>query len=495
MSPIQSRQVRSSNYSSSCYSEGASNFLIVLKIHGGDIHLRHLDHISIGTCKLPTFRVYCRDLDSSAHDSNIQVFNLDGGATKSKDGARFQAQKAAGQLVEPADLLFFMTSPMESSRKASYAIDIGVDPNSTSLEDLSADQNGCKRIGAAYLYLDPKFSTQGIQRMQVMGTHSQAPIGHIQVEYLVVRNPSAYGVKVPRPKWLSMKEQFDAGHRGAGSGCRGDLPNGERITENTVASFNYAHKHGADICELDVMLTSDGIPIIYHDYVLAESIPGVKQIGQLTLRELRALKDSGIHDKNCKHTKDFGDNSQATNQIQDSSKPFPTLEEVLREVNPNCALNIELKFPQMLPNGKNEAIQYREINDYVDRILDCIFEHSNGRAIQLSTFSSDIAIMLRLKQSTYPVLFITTGDSSRFHDPATKTVLNAIHFAQAFDLAGTNPNAAHLDEFLVRYAKERGLLVYAWGKIESAQAIKELRKFGLNGVIYDKIDLIKPQDW
>lgn len=463
-----------------------NTFMVVLKVKGDAIQLWARDEMK-SICKTHSMRMLCQNLDSlqDGKGSEMKVFVLsDSGSSLEK--CQFKYQQPLGQILEPSDLALFLSAPMENTRKASYALTLGVTRHDTSMEDLSGED--FRKIGTAYLYLDPKFSSQGIQRMQIIGTHNSSPIGQLQVEYLIVTNPAAYGINVPNPKWLSRVAQLDAGHRGAGSGCRADLPGS--ITENTVASFNYAARHGADMCELDVMCTADGIPVVYHNYILDASKLGTRQIDELTLEELRDLKNISIHDKNCNHA----EKNSITVALQEHSKPFPTLEEVLSQVDHSCALNIELKWPQLLPNGKSEAAHYREVNDFVERIMNCIYEHSNGRAILLSTLNADIAIMLRLKQSQYPVLFLTTGDSSRFHDPATKTVQNAIHFAEAFDMAGINPNAAKLNEYLVRYAQDRGLLVYAWGEIRTAQAIKELKRTGLNGVIYDKIDLIKPHD-
>jgi len=485
MAPAQSHHIASIN-------ESYDTYMVVLKVSGSGIRLFD-QTLHNSMARGPTYRVLCHDLEAahsasgtrgsaSSTTSGMQVFSLD--RPEGKKTAGFQAQSIFGQEINITELIMFMSSkPVDSSRKASYALDIGISKHCTSMEDLSGED--CKRVGVAYIYLEPKFSTQGVQRMQIMDIKSRVPVGQMQVEYLIVTNPHGYGCKVARPPWLSQMVQLDAGHRGAGSGCRADL-NGCPLTENTVESFNFAARHGADMVELDVMCTADGVPIVYHNYNL-DSINMPAQIDELTLEEIRNLRHLTIHDKNCKHT-------QVDKIINRSSQPFPTLEEVLRDVDQSCALNIELKWAQTLASGKSEAIQYREINDNVDRIMDCIYKHSNGRPILLSTLNADIAIILRLKQTKYPVLFLTTGDSQRFKDPATKSVKSAIHLAQAFDMAGINPNADKLNESLVRYAQDRGLLVYAWGRIESAQTIKELKRFGLNGVIYDKIDLIKPQD-
>lgn len=463
-----------------------NTYLTIFKIRGDAIYLKHHDEKNRSLNNTHSFRIVCQEMDNRTTGSDVKVFVLNDSITPS-DKCIFQYQKSTGQALNNDDLLLFMAPPMSASSKASYSLNILATKHNSSMEDLS--ETSYVKIGSAYMYMDPKFSTQGVQRMSIIGTHSLAPIGHMQVEYLIIKNPAAYGAHVPRPSWLSRMAQLDAGHRGSGSGCRADLPG--PVAENTVASFNYAARHGADMCELDVMCTLDGVPVIYHNYMLGSNELGATQIDQLTLKELRSIKNPILHDKNCHHEPG---SDQERMRAERSSHPFPTLEEVLKEVDQTCALNIELKWPQLLPNGKSEATQYREINDFVDRVMSCIYEHSNGRAILLSTFNADIAIMLRMKQAQYPVLFLTTGDKERFNDPITKTIKNAIHFAQAFDMAGINPNVATLTEYLVRYAQDRGLLVYAWGKIESTQAIRELKRIGANGVIYDKIDLIKPQD-
>lgn len=527
--------------------EDFNNFLVILKVHSRNIYVRPQDD-KLSMNKLHSYRIYCHDLEdhtdqhyfTNGQSSKMRVFVL-ADSSKVTERSNFQYQQAMGEPIGPNDYTLIMSPVYDSDRKVSFAIDLGVSNHTASLEDLSEEE--CRKIGTAYMYLDPKFATQGIQRMQLIGAHSFAPIGHLQIEYLIVRNPVAYGVPLRKPSWLTALTYLDQGHRGAGSGCRADLP-GE-ITENTIASFNYAARHGADMCELDVMCTSDGVPVVYHDFKLEVENLGINQISQLTMEDLRNRKLASIHDKNCNHNH-LNSTSAPTTQIRSSSisssslssslsstsssllmgssleqlanngnggnnnlladeqfgvvrkkeynLTIPTLEEVLNKVDSKCALNIELKFPQLQANGITEAQQNREINDFVDRILQCIDLNENGRAIVLSTLNPDIAIMLRLKQSRYPVLFLTTGDSKRFMDPLTKSTKSAIHFAKAFDMAGINPNCAWLNEKLVRYAQERGLLVYAWGKIETPQAVKELRRYGLNGIIYDKIDLIKPHD-
>ncbi len=63
------------------------------------------------------------------------------------------------------------------------------------------------------------------------------------------------------------------GHRG----CRGEF------TENTFAAFDHALESGCDGFELDVRLTADGVPVIWHDarlrgrFVSRQSFAGLRE--------------------------------------------------------------------------------------------------------------------------------------------------------------------------------------------------------------------------
>ncbi|KAG1661427.1 putative glycerophosphocholine phosphodiesterase GPCPD1 2 [Nymphon striatum] len=67
-------------------------------------------------------------------------------------------------------------------------------------------------------------------------------------------------------EWSSNKTLM-IGHRGSGvsSGVRKCYP---PVEENTIASFQLAHKNGFDFVEFDVQLSKDMVPLIYHDYTI-----------------------------------------------------------------------------------------------------------------------------------------------------------------------------------------------------------------------------------
>lgn len=74
---------------------------------------------------------------------------------------------------------------------------------------------------------------------------------------------------------------FVAGHRGGQ----------ESAPENTLATFRLAIDHGVDVLETDVQLTSDGVPVLLHDWTLDRTTNGtgpIWEIDSVRLAELDA---------------------------------------------------------------------------------------------------------------------------------------------------------------------------------------------------------------
>jgi glycerophosphoryl diester phosphodiesterase len=115
------------------------------------------------------------------------------------------------------------------------------------------------------------------------------------------------------------------GHRGAS----------HEAPENTMAAFQAAVAAGADGVELDVHLTSDGIPVVIHDARVDGTTDGTGLVNDLSLAEIRRL-DAGSHSGAT-----AGSHSGATDAF--AGELVPTLEEVLASFGEQLLINIELK--------------------------------------------------------------------------------------------------------------------------------------------------------
>jgi glycerophosphoryl diester phosphodiesterase len=68
--------------------------------------------------------------------------------------------------------------------------------------------------------------------------------------------------------------------------------NSEAMPENTLSAIAGGFAVGADLVEIDVRLSRDGVPVIFHDETVDRTTNGHGQLSQLTLAELKAL-DAG----------------------------------------------------------------------------------------------------------------------------------------------------------------------------------------------------------
>ncbi len=106
------------------------------------------------------------------------------------------------------------------------------------------------------------------------------------------------------------------GHRGASAAA----------PENTLAAFDAAWRAGADVIELDLQLTADGIVVVIHDDTVDATTDGSGAVGLLTFAALRTL-DAGSW-----FSPAF------------AGQPIPRLDEVLRYATSRPGLGLLLEY-------------------------------------------------------------------------------------------------------------------------------------------------------
>lgn len=104
----------------------------------------------------------------------------------------------------------------------------------------------------------------------------------------------------------------------------------------------------------------------------------------------------------------------------------------------------------------------------------------------LSTFLS-----IRLKQTIYPVVFLTRGGREFYpmiKDLRMCMVEGAAFFAASAGLAGINSHATDiiLEPQLVGFVKDLNLLMFVWDGYLNPEQIGQLQEMKVNGVIYDE---------
>jgi glycerophosphoryl diester phosphodiesterase len=132
-----------------------------------------------------------------------------------------------------------------------------------------------------------------------------------------------------------------------------------------MAAFTEALRQGSDGIEMDLQLSSDGVPVIYHDRTLAKAGGGRKRVSQLTVRELRRLDIAG--------------------------ERIPTLDMVLRRYAGRTQLLLELK-------GREDEARRIEL---VRATVGAIENAGAGASVLLLSFDS---LMLDMAERIAPRL-------------------------------------------------------------------------------------------
>ncbi|RHZ57154.1 hypothetical protein Glove_393g44 [Diversispora epigaea] len=277
--------------------------------------------------------------------------------------------------------------------------------------------------------------------------------------------------------WSSLTKII--GHRGMGAN-----------SENTVMSFITAASLGAEYVEMDVQLTKDHIPVIYHDWMCSETGYGIP-INSITLEQFRKIRENNLNDADREIRRSKNEQTKDGIWKGTMQAPFATLEEAFKKLPPSIGFNVEIKYP-MVDEAQEHSLPpfFTELNIFVDTILNCVFCHAGERDIIFSSFSPDICLMLSWKQRAYPVFFLTDCGIVKMADERCNSIRKAIRFAQFARLLGIVTNAEPIIKApgLVKIIKDSGLMLFTYGPLNnSIQNVQLQRRAGVDAVIVDSV--------
>ena len=135
--------------------------------------------------------------------------------------------------------------------------------------------------------------------------------------------------------------------------------------ENTPAAFDAALRQGSDAIELDVQLSRDGVPVVYHDRTLSRAGGGRRRVAELDLVELRRLNAASRGGPNAPH------------------QAIPTLEEVLGRYGGRTRLLLEIKTRE----GRRGAQRHRELARKTALLAE---RHRSGSDVMLLSYELPI---------------------------------------------------------------------------------------------------------
>ena len=403
-----------------------------------------------------------------------------------------------------------------------------------------------------------KRSLQDTVTVPIISSESMEILGTINFEFLLVNpfTPSNPSFFEKTTRWLNSDTYWKQlvstrviGHRGLGKNI--DSKKTLQLGENTVESFIAAASLGASYVEFDVQLTKDDVPVVYHDFLVAESGVDIP-MHELTLEQFLDLnninddkKDAAkdLLDKNFNHkdekitqeSQNSGretpfrrrrsvDDTDLKNSREKDAKAslesfwerrmrytktykeknykgnfrgssiassFVTLKEVFRKLPKNVGFNVECKYPMTDEATKEEMSQIAiEMNHWIDTVLQTVYAHCGKRDIIFSSFNPDVCIMLSLKQPHFPVLYLTEAGSTVMTDSRALSLQSAVRFARTWNLLGIVSAAKPIVEAprLAHIVKSSGLVLFTYGVLNNDPAIARREILaGVDAVIVDSV--------
>ena len=235
------------------------------------------------------------------------------------------------------------------------------------------------------------------------------------------------------------------GHRGA----RAYYP------ENTLPSFRGAVEKGAEMIELDVQLSRDGYPVVFHDTDLKRCTDGRGRVADHTLEELKKL-DAGSW---------FAHRFAGTR--------IPTLREVLEFAVGKIALNIEIK---------TEAVTDTLGDGVEEKCLRMVKEFGMEDHVIFSSFDYRALRHLRMLDGDIPVALLYNKELSEGKSPARLT--------DAFDADAFNCSRRELGRRWRRNLHKHDIpyMVYT---VNNPRHMRQLIENGAAGIFTDKPDLLR----
>ena len=220
--------------------------------------------------------------------------------------------------------------------------------------------------------------------------------------------------------------------------------------ENTTASFQRAIELGADAIEIDVRLTSDKIPVVYHYFYLQENTSTSGAIFDFSLEQLRDVK---VFCKNNPAAKDGH---------------ISTLSEILEIFGGKIGFEIEIKGPEpeapeiiggVLNEFKNFWNSF-EITSYEPALLLSVQNICPGLTVDLLFPRSESWMKLDVVQ------------------------YQAIHSSRLAHARAVHLHPTQLSETVVNALRNQGIEIHVWD-VNDEQSLMTVAKFGIPRICTD----------
>jgi len=240
--------------------------------------------------------------------------------------------------------------------------------------------------------------------------------------------------------------------------------------ENTCLALDTAINLGADMVEVDVQMSRDGCPVIFHDAHLARTV----RSPQYARRALKALRIGDLSATDIKHL-DVG--SWKSRKFAGLS--IPTLAEFLLRCGGRVALNLELK----IENADGTEAQRHAL---IDRLGDALTVYPAPESVLISSFDRN---MLELARAALPQAWLGIL-------PQPGGVRETFRLAGQLHAISVHLPCADIRTPAVNLARESGFRLFAY-TANSTFGLRRLIAAGVDGIFTnypDRLHTLLRQD-
>lgn len=224
--------------------------------------------------------------------------------------------------------------------------------------------------------------------------------------------------------------------------------------ENTMSAFRKAIEIGADMFELDVLLSRDGEVVVIHDETLDRTSNAKGNVADRSLAELKKL-DAG---------KWFSSEFEG--------EPIPTLEEVLKLAKGQILINVEIK---------TEAVTDEPRGGIAEKVLALVRAHDMHDQVVISSF--DPRALAQTRQLDPDI------HTASLFDRELQKGMRPSEVMEEVGSNGFNLSQEIVDASIVTECHELGRPVAVY-TVNEVERMKEMLDLGVDALFTDRPDLL-----
>ncbi len=221
--------------------------------------------------------------------------------------------------------------------------------------------------------------------------------------------------------------------------------------QNTIPAFERSLEIGVDGFETDIHLSSDGVPVICHNYTIDETSNGKGEVKSMTYDELRSYDFGSWFNEKFKGTK------------------LPSVEEflVLCETADIEIMNIEIKPPL---DGDMSIVA---------KTIDAVKAHGLFDKLLISSFSADVLVECKKVDPNCKTGYLYAPDKKHCY---TQMLFGYVEFAKKIKADYLHPHFLSVNRRYVRRLHENGIGINVW-TVDKEKIARKLLKLGVDGII------------